>query len=391
MRSMPARSAALLAVVTLAACAPERGAPPPEPGDPLPGLTPAELARFEAGRAMFTKVWRTEDGLGPVYNENTCNACHSHPAPGGGGIETDEKVTVYTASGTCDLLADVGGGNVRQQVTPTAAAHGMTRERGPRGTRGYFTPPLLYGRGLMEAIPDQTLLDLADPDDRDGDGISGRVGRDAQGRVGRFTRKASTATLLDAAAGSLFVELGLTTPLQPEERAWVDGGAAPGADTVPDPEVGMDVATAIADFMRFLAPPAPDVPDDPAQRAQAAEGGRLFEQVGCARCHVPVLVTGPNEVAALDSKPVALYSDLLVHDMGPELADICGPGATPAELRTEVLMGLSRRSRFMHDGNSASLWDAIARHGGEGAASRAAFDALPELSRHALIRFLQTL
>jgi len=384
-------SAALFALCTLASCAPAQDAEAPGPGEPLAGLTASERARFEAGKAMFTKVWSPDEGLGPVYNENSCNACHSDPEPGGGGEETDEKVTRFTAGGSCDLLADSGGANVRQRVTASAAALGMTRERGPAGTRGYFTPPLLYGRGLIEAIPDRTLLDLADPDDRDGDGISGRVGRDAQGRVGRFLRKASVASLRDAASGSLFVELGLTTPSAREERAWVAGGVLPEADLVPDPEIGDDVADAIADFLRFLAPPAPDAPDDPEELGQSVAGRRLFEEVGCARCHVPVLVTGPNEVEALSRKPVALYSDLLLHDMGDELADMCGPGATPSELRTEVLLGLSLRRRYMHDGKSLSIWDAIARHGGEGSASRAAFDALPELSRHAVVRFLETL
>lgn len=391
MRTASPTLAALLAVTALTSCRSPRREPPPGPGEPLPGLTEQELARFEAGRDLFMRVWSTEEGLGPVYNENTCNACHSHPQPGGGGEETDEKVTAYSPESGCDLLGELGGGNVRQQATQLAASFGVTPEPGPKGVRGYFTPPLLYGRGMMEAIPDETLLRLADPDDLDGDGISGRVGSDAEGRIGRFLRKASVATLHDAAAGSLIVELGLTTPLAPEEQVFLPGGFPPEADPKPDPELQADVASAIADFMRFLAPPAPDAPDDPLEAAQAQEGARLFDEIGCARCHVPVLVTGEHEVEALSVKPVALYSDLLLHDMGEELADICGPGAIPSELRTEVLMGLSRRVRFMHDGASPSLWEAIARHGGESSASRDAFDALPELQRHAIVRFLRTL
>jgi len=391
MRIAPAVLAALLVLVAVMSCAPPPQAAPPEMGEPLAELTEAELARFEAGKAMFTKVWQTEEGLGPVFNENSCNACHSDPVPGGGGEETDEKVTRYSPEEGGDLLLGVGGGNVRQQTTRLAAAHGMRSEAGPDGTRGYFTPPLLFGRGLMEAIADETLLALADPDDLDGDGISGRVGRDGSGQVARFLRKASVATLRDAAAGRVIVELGLTTPSATSDQAFVEPGIPPEADPTAEPEVGEDVADAIADYMRFLAPPPSHTPTDPAEADQVAEGRRLFEEAGCAACHIPVLVTGEHEVEALNRKPVALYSDLLLHDMGPELADICAPGATPSELRTEVLMGLAARVLYMHDGDSSTLWDAIERHGGESAASREAFRNLTELQRHALIRFLNTL
>ncbi len=391
MRIASAGPVALLVLVTLMSCAPQPQALPPEMGEPLAGLTEAELARFEEGKALFTRVWQTEEGLGPLYNENSCNACHSDPVPGGGGEETDQKVTLYSPEEGCDLLLDLGGGNVRQQTTRLAAAHGMRREAGPDGTRGYFTPPLLFGRGLMEAIADETLLALEDPDDLDGDGISGRVGRDASGQIARFLRKASVATLRDAAAGSVIVELGLTTPSSTTDQAFVERGIPPEADPAAEPEVGEDVADAIADFMRFLAPPPSHSPVDPAEADQAHEGSRLFQEIGCASCHIPVLVTGEHEVEALNRKPVALYSDLLLHDMGPELADICAPGATPSELRTEVLMGLAVRVLYMHDGDSSTLWDAIARHGGESAASREAFDGLTELQQHALIRFLNTL
>lgn len=391
MRNAPTASATLLVLTALVSCAPAQDPPAPEMGEPLAGLTEAELARFEAGKTMFTRVWLAEEGLGPVYNENSCNACHSDPVPGGGGEETDEKITTYSPHGGCDLLAEEGGGNVRQQATALAASQGITEELGPEGSRGYFTPPLLYGRGLMEAISDETLLALADPDDQDGDGISGRVGRDSAGRVGRFLRKASVASLHEAAEGSVIVELGLTTPFATDERVFVEGGVPPAADPTPDPEVGVEVAEAMADFMRFLAPPPQSFPDDPAEAGQAREGRRTFDEIGCAACHTPVLMTDVHEVEALSRKPAPLYSDLLLHDMGSDLADICGPGADPSELRTEVLMGLSVRTLYMHDGASSTLWDAIARHGGEGDASREAFDALPELRQHAVIRFLNTL
>jgi CxxC motif-containing protein (DUF1111 family) len=173
-------------------------------GDPLPGLTPEQLARFEAGKAAFTRIYTPEEGLGPTFNESTCNACHSTPAIGGaGGEEVDTHATFQGEDGRCDLLDVHGGGNVRKQVTAIAAALGVTVETIPpeANQHGVFTSPPLWGRGLVEAIPDSTIEALADPDDANGDGILGRVGRDARGRVGRYRRKADRNNLGDMAAG----------------------------------------------------------------------------------------------------------------------------------------------------------------------------------------------
>lgn len=366
---------------------------PPALGDPLPGLTRAEIARFERGKAAFSRVFLPEDGLGPVYNENSCNACHSVPDIGGtGGGEYDLHATALTADGTCDLLEAHGGGNVRSQVTPAALALGVRPERSPpqATAKGRFTAPPMWGRGMIEAISDETLLALADPDDLDGDGISGRVGRDAAGRIGRFRRKADVADLDDIAESAVLVELGLTTPKHPTELVF-SGPIPAGADPVPDPELDQATIDAIADYIRFLAPAAPDVPADPAVRSQVALGRQAFFQVGCADCHVEALVTGPSPVRALDRKTVVLWSDLLLHDMGPELADVCGPGATASELRTQPLAGMRFNNVFMHNGRAPTPWEAIWMHGGESAASRDAFNALPELARYALVQFLLTL
>jgi CxxC motif-containing protein (DUF1111 family) len=363
-------------------------------GDPLPGLTPAELARFEAGRAAFSRVFLPEEGLGPVFNENSCNACHSDPTIGGsGGEEYDVHATYQAEDGRCDLLDAHGGGNVRTQVTAVAAALGVEREYSPpeANQRGFFTAPPMWGRGLVEAIPDETIVALADPDDRNGDGVSGRVGRDADGNVGRFRRKADVRDLQVIAEGGVLVEFGMTTPSHPAELVFSVERLPDGADPAPDPELDQGTIDAIADFIRFLAPPARSVPGDPAEQARVAAGEQRFFEVGCAACHVPTLRTGPNPVAALDRKEAPLYSDLLLHDMGPERGNVCSPQASPSEFRTEILMGLSSRSVYMYDGKAPTLWEAIALHGGEGAASVRAFNALPELERHALVAFLLTL
>lgn len=390
---------ALGAAALLAACS----SPPPaaepevraaEVGEPLPGLTPEELARFEAGKAAFSRVFTAEEGLGPVYNENSCNACHSAPnIGGGGGEEYDIHATFQADDGRCDLLEAHGGGNVRTRVTAVAAAAGVGPERTPdeANQRGLFTPPPMWGRGLVEAIPDSVIEALADPDDANGDGISGRVGRDAQGRVGRFRRKADVKDLQDIANGGVLVEFGMTTPEHPGEMVFSVDALPEGADPAPDPELDQATIDAIADFIRLLAPPPRSPREDPAERTQVAVGEELFVQVGCAACHVPTLRTGPNTVAALDRKAAPLYSDLLLHDMGVESGNVCSPVATPSEFRTEILMGVAMRARYMHDGLAPTLWEAIAMHGGEGQASVAAFNGLTELQRHAVVAFLLTL
>jgi CxxC motif-containing protein (DUF1111 family) len=352
------------------------------------------LARFETGNAIFSRIFLPEDGLGPVYNENSCNACHSSPGIGGsGGEEYDIHATFQAEDGRCDLLDSHGGGNVRTQVTPAARAVGVGPERTPAeaNQRGLFTAPPLWGRGLVEAVSDSTLLAMEDPDDVNGDGISGKVGRDAAGRIGRFRRKADVADLADIASGGVLVEFGLTTPQHPREAVFSVDRLPDGADPVPDPEIDQAGIDAIADFIRFLAIPARNMPPGEAEQAQVAEGERLFLQIGCAACHTPTLPTGPNPVEALSRKRAPLYSDLLLHDMGAEGANLCSPSASPPEFRTEILMGVALRARYMHDGTAPTVWEAIAMHGGEGAMSREAFGALPELKRHALVAFLLSL
>ncbi|HSW30536.1 MAG TPA: di-heme oxidoredictase family protein [Longimicrobiales bacterium] len=399
--AIPGRRLGILAVapLLLSACAPLQPEAALEVrsaavGDPLPGLTPEELARFEAGKAAFSKVYTQEEGLGPTHNENSCNACHSWPTVGGSGAEEyDVHATFQGEDGRCDLLDAHGGGNVRDLVTPIAAAVGVTPERIPpeANQHGVFTAPALWGVGLVEAIPDSVIEALADPDDANGDGISGRVGRDAQGRMGRLRRKADRNNLEGMVSGGLLVALGITTPQHPEERVFSVDALPAGADPAPDPEEDQATVDIIEDYLRFLGVPPRNMPTDPAELARVAVGEKRFVEVGCAACHVPTLTTGPSPVAALDRKPVPLYSDLLLHDMGPAGANICSAAATPSEFRTEILMGIATRTVFMHDAKAPSLWEAIAQHGGEGAASVDAFNALPELERHALVAFLLTL
>jgi len=265
-------------------------------------------------------------------------------------------------------------------------------DRIPEGANGIaeLVPPALYGLGLVEALPSQALAALADPDDADGDGISGRVGRTAQGEFGRFGVKGTHATLLSFVEGATRGELGLTTPTHPFEEVYQSTPEG-SADPAEDPEVDHTFLETVTDYIRYLAPPSPMWPEDPEGQQAVERGGRVFEQVGCAGCHVPTWTTAAGEVEALSERAFRAYSDFLLHDLGPDIADICGPSAAPSEWRTTPLVGLRLRRLFLHNGRAQTIAAAVELHGGEGALARDAFRGLAEQAREDLLRFLQSL
>lgn len=388
----------LLSCTLLAAAGCGQAAPPIAPvaaavGEALPGLTATERTRFRDGETLFNHVFTPEEGLGPLFNENQCSACHTSPATGGTGDQLLVRGTRFIPPDECDALTADGGENVRAHATPRLAALGVTRQPFPPSAteRGEFTASFLFGLGLVEAIPDAAIVGRADPDDRDGDGISGRPGRDHAGRLGRFGRKADAATLGDFIDSALRFEMGLTTTTHPDEP--VVGGSAytDDVDIAADPEVSDSVRAALIDFVRFLAPADRSLPDDEVGRRLVGQGERIFAAVGCAACHVPSMTTGRSAVAALDRKRIDLYSDLLLHDLGAGLANVCSGTASPTEMRTAPLMALRHRRNLLHDGRTHIIEDAIRMHGGEAVGARNRFDRLTELERHALLAFLATL
>jgi len=359
-----------------------------EPGAPLPGLTLEQRALFERGRGLFQTEFTPETGLGPLFNNNACSQCHEDPVVGGVGEEVERHATAFRAP-ACDDLAAHGGPVIQDSVTPALhAALGIDREPVPAAATdtAVRTTASLLGFGLLDAVPDAEILALADPVDRNGDGISGRPNRTADGRVGRFGRKAQVATLREFTAGAFVNELGITSPAEPQEQT-IDGAPLPaGVDPTADPELTQDAVDATTAFIRLLAPPAP------LPRTFVEERGRVtFVLIGCAGCHVPALVTGFNRVPALNLKIVQGYTDLLLHDMGPGLADICLGQARRAEFRTEPLMGLRFKTAFLHDGRAPTIAAAIRLHAGEAARARNRFLALSWFERSALVRFLQGL
>lgn len=362
---------------------------PPELGAPLDGLTAEERARFEQGRQVFGRVFTPESGLGPLFNSTSCAECHENPVPGGPGDEVEVHATAFLPGGVCDPLVQKGGFVIQQQVTPALkAALGIDREPVPAeatAQAGRSTPDL-FGFGLLDAVPDATILARADPDDRDADGISGRPNRFFDGRLGRFGRKALVPTLREFNDGAFVAEQGITNPAMPTEET-IGGDPIPaGVDPVPEPEIDQAAIDAADAFVRFLAPPAPLKPTGSSKR-----GRKVFSEIRCDACHLPKLRTGDSPVKALRYKEVAAYTDLLLHDMGPDLADICLGLATPSEFRTEPLMGLRLSEHFLHDGRAKSVEEAIRLHAGEASSSRDKFNALSEADRKALLEFLKSL
>lgn len=363
--------------------------PARRPGRPLHELSEVERGRFQQGKAIFTRVFGPDEGLGPFFNENACNACHSHPTNGGTGEQRLVQVARSDESGDCRVLSP----NVRQQTTPALAMHGLREEPVPAGATDTvrFMAPFLFGLGLVEAIPADAILARADPMDEDDDGISGRPGAAPDGRVGRFGHRAERATLPGFIDTALRLEMGLTTPSNPVEALPAGLELPSRADPVAEPEIGRDAVALLADYVRFLAPPARRVPETAEQRARVARGEQIFHRIGCPACHVPAMRTGPSQSPALDETRVHLYSDLLLHDLGPGLAGACTAHASASEFRTAPLMGLRYRDRFLHDGRAFGIRDAIELHGGEAAATRSRFEALGTGAQALLLMFLEAL
>jgi CxxC motif-containing protein (DUF1111 family) len=362
---------------------------------PLSGLTSDQLDRFTRGRAVFSRVFSDANGLGPSFNSSACANCHEEPSVGGFGDDLDEDVETHVSvesNGSCLDLAAFGGAVIQHHTTAALQSvyTGYVSEAIPleAGTHvAHRTTPALFGFGLLEAIPASTILALADPTDANGDGVRGRPSM-VNGQLARFGRKATDATLLGFNAGAFQNEMGVTSTVAPAEQALF--GVPFPYDAKIDPIAGAEISDEdlglATDFVRFLRPPSQlrGGPD-------ANDGRELFASTGCATCHVPSLRTGPSPIKALSGVNVAAFTDLLLHDMGPGLADICRGGASPSEFRTEPLMGLRFRTHFLHDARSTTLDDAILQHGGEASRARDGFAGLKSAQHAALIAYLKTL
>ena len=367
----------------------------PQPGDPLPGVTSEEFEAFRLGLEDFLEVETAEEGLGPAYNGTSCAECHSVPAIGGVAPVTTVRAGIRRSDGSFVDLDPTRGSLFQLFSIPT---HGCQSVIPPEANVIERRVPIpLFGAGLVEAIPDATLLALEDPLDLDGDGVSGRAARvidlaSGDERIGRFGWKSQVATLLVFGADAYRNEMGITNDLFPDELTFrLSDEQLRACDPIPEPEDIPELGTGLRGidnfeaFMKFLAPP-PRGPMTP-----AVLGGReVFDAVGCGACHVPTLMTGSNANPLFDRTRVSLFSDLLLHDIGTGDGIRQGAGE-PEEMRTPALWGLRQRRPLMHDGTAATVRDALLQHDGEARPTMDRLAALPESAVTALLAFLDSL
>ena len=375
----------------------------PQDGDvfdaPVEGLSQSELAAFARGDGEFERRFAPSGGLGPIFNNASCASCHS-----GDGRGVLDNTLQRIGSVDDDFLSSQGGPQIQDKAIP-----GAEPERLAAGIAvSTRLPPPVFGVGLIEAIPDATILALADPDDRNADGISGRPnwvraaafvpsfepGGGEGMKIGRMGRKAQTSSLLQQVVDAYHQDIGITSDFRPtENRNEMSSVPIEAVDRVPDPEISAATVQAVTHYIRALAPPAPGADTD-----ERLEGRALFQQASCATCHVPSLRTGRSVLPALSDKNVDLYSDLLLHDMGDALADRRPDGsATGNEWKTTPLWGLRLMKQFLngqtlllHDGRARSVEDAILQHGGEAKRSRDLFAAMTTAKKRALLEFVES-
>ena len=363
------------------------------PGDPLPGITAAEFELVRIGLEDFSEVENASDGLGPAFNGTGCSSCHSVPAVGGMTSMTEVRVGYVDEDGRFNVL---NGGTLYPLFSiPNHLCQVVIPEEANVIARRMPIP--LFGDGLIEAISDATILALEDPDDRNGDGIHGRAARvmdpaSRRERIGRFGWKAQQATLLSFSGDAYRNEMGITNDIFPDEYApGIDEAkmklCSPkrGVEDVRNRQTGLRAIDNFTNFTRLLAPPARGAIND-----DVRNGAQIFASAGCAACHTPTLMTAQNANPVFDRKPVDLFSDLLLHDVGTG-DGIEQAGAAANEIRTPPLWGLRIRKPFLHDGSAGSIEEAIRRHAGEATSSVARYRDLSRSDSARLMAFLKSL
>jgi CxxC motif-containing protein (DUF1111 family) len=405
-------------------------------GGPLPGLSASEAAFFTAGKADFVEVEEIDEGLGPSMNLDSCGGCHSQPAVGGSSPPVNPQVAFAKKLGALNQVPTFirPNGPIREarfKSKPNGSAdggvHAIFTIEGRSDAPGcrlaqpdfdaqlaadnviFRIPTPVFGAGLIEQVPDAAIRANKNADDalKTSLGISGRLNTNGNdGTITRFGWKAQNKSLLLFSGEAYNVEMGITNELfqqEREEKAGCQFAGVPNSATNSAALTALDAVTSIekfAIFQRFLAAPTPS-PDNPGGGDSIRRGRTRFGDVGCTACHTPALLTGNSTVAALNNKPVNLFSDLLVHKMGPKLADGISQGeAGPSEFRTAPLWGLGQRVYFLHDGRTSDLLEAIAAHkSGTAAGANASeanevvgrFNGLGELQKQDLVNFLRSL
>ncbi|PYN72416.1 MAG: thiol oxidoreductase [Candidatus Rokuibacteriota bacterium] len=418
-------------------------------GGPINGLTARQFEFFTDGKADFEEVEVVADGLGARMNLDSCAGCHAQPTTGGTSPFVNPQVAFASKDGGTDRVPFfiTLNGPVREarfkfnpDGTRDGGVHNTATITGRTGAAGcvlaqpdfdtqatnnnliFRIPTPVFGVGLIEQIPDSVIManQAANASSKQQLGIAGHPnlfvsGRAITGRmnnngndgtIARFGWKAQNQTLLLFSGEAYNVEMGITNELFQQEREQNPNCQfATVPNDVTDTEVtttpaGLNAIEKFAFFQRFLAPPTPS-PDTPGGASSISNGRSLFVSTGCALCHTPTLTTGNSTVAALRNQPVNLFSDLLLHAMGPGLADnIFQGGAQGDEFRTAPLWGLGQRIFFLHDGRTTDLLQAIQAHKSAGDSTFGPsqanavtdnFNKLSEKKKQDLLNFLRSL
>lgn len=371
---------------------------------PIEGLSAMEKQQFIAGDVAFNdEVFFSGNGLGPYFVATSCGSCHAGDGKG-------HLFTTLTRFGQSDTIngntyLHLGGPQLQNR-----AISGFSIEQIPAGaTFSKFTPPANTGLGFLEALTDAQILANADPNDLDGDGISGRpnyvsapdyfvssgyhIARNGK-YIGRFGKKAAAINLMHQTVNAYNQDMGITSEFAPNEPA-INGIAYPYYDNVSDPEVASSTVHNVVFYLRTLKAPIQRNQND----GEVLAGKQIFTSIKCGSCHIPQFTTGMNAISALSDKTFFPYTDMLLHDMGSGLDDGYTEGtALTSEWKTPPLwgLGLSKKSQggnyfLLHDGRARSIEQAIELHGGEAQNSKMSFMELREPERKQLIKFLESL
>lgn len=358
------------------------------------GLTSTQTAQFLRGDAAFARVFSPATGLGPLFVSNSCISCH---AGDGKGHPSTSLVRFGQSDDSGNQFLEHGGPQLQSRAVP-----GFLPESIPSGaSHSTFMAPANTGLGFLEAVTDADILKMADPDDKDGDGISGvpnwisladfvkplagAVSKEGK-YIGRFGRKAGAHNLLNQTVNAYNQDMGIVSFYSPYDTH---------SNKELDPEVTNREVEDLVFYLHTLKAPVQRNADN----VEVKAGKQLFVNAQCSSCHRPTLKTGNSPIQALANKEFSPYTDLLMHDMGKELDDNYTEGSAKTyEWRTTPLwgLGLSKDSQggrvfLMHDGRAKTIEEAILLHGGEALKSRQKFNALTTSEKQQLITFLESL
>lgn len=375
--------------------------------EPIADLNGNQMALHIKGDEEFARVFGVHDGLGPIFVQNSCESCHVGDGKGN-PFNNLTRYGKYDALGNWDPLLNQGGPQLQHR-----AILNYIPEVLPSGVESsQFIAPNVTGLGYLAAVTDASILSRVDSLDSDGDGISGVVNfisapdwlnpdsryhqKQVNGKyIGRFGRKSAAIDLTMQTVGAYKQDMGITSDFDPVDPVNYQVNAL-ADDGVDDPEISAGTVNKVVFYLQTLEAPR----RRNSTNSDVIAGETIFKNIACDNCHVPALQTGASEIKALNNVTFYPYTDMLLHDMGAELDDFYTEGTVKtSEWRTTPLwgLGLQKDSQgggkqfLLHDGRATTYGEAIQFHGGEGAASRSAYNALSETEKEQLTKFLDSL